>query len=95
MGFLACLSSKALGMESGKIPNQAIIASSDHDNYHKPWYGRLNTNNGHYSWTLKFKKKNAWFQVDHGQLTTVTGISTQGGCSESHWMTSYWHRMKI
>ena len=30
--ILACVSSNALGMQSGKIPNQAITASSFHDN---------------------------------------------------------------
>ena len=88
--ILACVSSNALGMQSGKIPNQAITASSFHDNYHRPWYGRLNTNNGHCSWTPKFKEKNAWLQADLGKLTTVTGIATQGSCIENHWMTLYW-----
>lgn len=90
ISFPACVSSKALGMGSGKIPDQAITASSFHDNYHKPSYGRLNINKGHCSWTPKFKEKNAWLQVDLGQLTTVTEIATQGSCIENHWMTSYW-----
>ena len=86
----ACVSSKALGMESGKIPNQAINASSFLNNNHKPSYGRLNINKHHCSWTPKLKEKNAWLQVDFGQLTTVTGIATQGKCNENHWMTSCW-----
>ena len=67
----ACVSSKALGMESGKIPNQAINASSFLNNNHKPSYGRLNINKHHCSWTPKLKEKNAWLHIDFGQLTTV------------------------
>ena len=35
-----CLSPKGLGMESGKIPDDAITASSFYNHDYKPEYGR-------------------------------------------------------
>ncbi len=77
-------------MQSGKIPNNAITASSFYDGTYKPWYGRLNTNTGHCSWTTtEAGRSNSWFQVDLGQLTSVTGIATQGSCKVNEWTKSY------
>ena len=86
-----CVAPKALGMESGKIPDNAITASSSHSRSHTPAYGRLNRVLGSCAWTtITGGKSNSWFQVDLGEFATVTGIATQGGCKGSGiWTTSY------
>ncbi len=77
-------------MESGKIPDNAITASSFHSVGYQPAYGRLNRVIGHCAWsTTAGGKRNSWFQVDLGQLAAVTGIATQGSCKASEWTTSY------
>ena len=86
-----CVAPKALGMESGKIPDNAITASSSYSSSHKPAYGRLNRVLGSCAWTTTSGgKSNSWFQVDLGEFATVTGIATQGSCKASaEWTTSY------
>ena len=87
---LVCQSPKALGMESGKVADSAITASSIHSSNYKPANGRLNKVLGLCAWTTTGGgKTNSWFQVDLGELTTVTGIATQGSCKSSDWTTSY------
>jgi hypothetical protein len=78
-------------MESGKIPDNAITASSTYSSGYKPEYGRLNKVIGACAWTTASgKKSNSWFQVDLGEMATVTGIATQGSCKPSTgWTTSY------
>jgi hypothetical protein len=85
-----CLSPKALGMESGKIPDSAITASSFYSSNHKPSNGRLNKDIGYCAWTTtRGGRVDSWFQVDLGKLATVTGIATQGSCKANEWTTSY------
>lgn len=78
-------------MQNGKIPDNAITASSFYANNYRPAYGRLNTNKGMCSWTTTERgRRNSWFQVDLGRLATVTGIETQGSCRASaEWTKSY------
>ena len=81
-------------MESGKIPDNAITASSFYpDNgWFRPSNGRLNKNIGRCAWTTTTKgKSNSWLQVDLGEMTTVIGIATQGSCyhREPFWTKSY------
>ncbi len=87
-----CRTPKALGMESGKIPDNAITASSFYYTWSRPSNGRLNKHIGRCAWIPTTKgKSNSWFQVDLGQMATVTGIATQGSCyhRESFWTKSY------
>lgn len=78
-------------MQSGKIPDNAITASSFYDHSYKPGNGRLNVNKGMCSWTTTEKERsNSWFQVDLGRLAIVTGIATQGSCRASaEWTKSF------
>ena len=64
---------KPLGMESGKISDASITASSNTDNiamrYFAPHTGRVN--NKTYGWVPEDADKNPWFQVDLGKPTKV------------------------
>ena len=86
----SCTDPKPLGMSSGKIPDDAITASSYYSSDYKPGYGRLKRVGSKCSWTPTAAGKiGSWLQVDLGQLTTVTGIATQGTCYSGEWAKSY------
>ncbi|CAB3996525.1 EGF-like repeat and discoidin I-like domain-containing 3 [Paramuricea clavata] len=82
---------KPLGMTSGKIPDNAITASSYYGKYNYPYYARLTKTGSLCSWTpTAAGRVGSWLQVDLGQLTTVTGIATQGTCyNYNNWAKSY------
>ena len=79
----------ALGMENYDIPSSSIQASSQHNEYLKPSYGRLNQTIQGGSWTAAVNNENQWLQVDLGNWTRVTGISTQGRSGSSQWVKTY------
>ncbi|KAL9955704.1 hypothetical protein ACROYT_G037064 [Oculina patagonica] len=76
-----------LGLESSKIPDFSITASSG------------NASNGRLHFFPKFGQKggwvaddiiaSTWFQVDFGSWTKVTRISTQGRQDADEWVTKY------
>jgi hypothetical protein len=78
-------------MTSGKIPDNAITASSTYSSQYKPSYARLKKVGSSCSWTSTAAGKiGSWLQVDLGQLSTVTGIATQGTCyTPTEWAKSY------
>ena len=81
-----------LGIESGKIPSSAIVASSQYNQYYGPDRGRLRTEGeGSYGggWAAQYNDVKQFLQFDLGKLTKVTAVATQGR-SEANWMvTSY------
>ena len=77
-------------MESGQILDSAITASSFYSEYYKPWFGRLNLHLGRCAWIPKTEgRDNAWIQVDLGEIKLVTGVATQGRCTDDLRVTSY------
>ncbi|CAB4016564.1 Hypothetical predicted protein [Paramuricea clavata] len=87
----SCTDPKPLGMTSGKIPDDAITASSVDSSNYKPSYARLTKAGSSCSWApTRAGQIGSWLQVDLGQLSTVTGIATQGICSSANqWVKSY------
>ncbi|XP_014844712.1 PREDICTED: neuropilin-2-like isoform X2 [Poecilia mexicana] len=73
--------SNALGMESGKITDEQIMASSSfHDGNWLPRQARLNyRENG---WTPAEDNNREYIQVDLHTLKVLTGIATQGAISK-------------
>ena len=77
-------------MESGKILNRAIKASSAFGSNFVPHHGRLNINRGLCAWTPTAEGKDtSWIRVDLGDTMSVTGVATQGRCNSDKWVTSY------
>jgi len=74
-------------MESGKIPNASVTASSQKSPLEPPEYARLHFNKG--AWTMEPIGNNPWLQVAFGTDTQVTGISTQGHPLFQYWVKSY------
>ncbi|XP_055733938.1 neuropilin-2-like [Salvelinus fontinalis] len=73
--------SNALGLESGKISDSQITASSSfYDNTWLPRQARLNNNNN--GWTPNEDSSKEFIQVDLHVLKVLTGIATQGAVSK-------------
>ncbi|KAM8817409.1 coagulation factor V [Rhynchonycteris naso] len=79
--------STPLGMESGKIENSRITASS----FKKSWWGdywepsraRLNAQGRVNAWQAKANNNQQWLQIDLLKIKKITAIVTQGGKSFS------------
>lgn len=82
---------EALGMESGKITDSQISASSRYSDHGSARMGRLHNQAGSGAWTASTNDPNQWLQVDLGSYyTRVKRIATQGRYGESvQWVTGY------
>ena len=80
-------------MEDGEILNGQISASSQLDANHAAIQGRLNsqaTASKAGSWSAFTSDVDQWLQIDLGNLhSTVTRVATQGGHTNSQWVTNY------
>ncbi|XP_028412152.1 lactadherin-like [Dendronephthya gigantea] len=78
-------------MQSGKIPDSAITASSTYSTSYHPNFARLKKSGGACCWApTAAGRVGSWLQVDLGQKTAVTGFATQGECYGSQeWAISY------
>jgi hypothetical protein len=75
-------------MESRKIPDSRIKASSEWNTNLGPRYGRLHWNK---CWHARSPDTNQWLQIDFKYKATVTEILTQG-CPDYYvnkWVKSY------
>ncbi|XP_038574885.1 neuropilin-2a isoform X2 [Micropterus salmoides] len=84
--------SMALGMESGKISDDQITASTSfYDNRWLPRQARLNNDDN--AWTPSEDSNREYIQVDLHFLKVLTGISTQGAISKetqkSYYVTTF------
>ena len=83
-----------LGIENGKIPNSAMTASSEYNQYSEAERGRLNEMiDGSYygGWSPKTSSANIgqWLQIDLGKNVKVTRIATQGRYNVGWWTKTY------
>ena len=77
-------------MESGKIMDDAITASTSFAEYLSTGKARLNVHLEGCAWSPKDgDKQTAWIQVDLSDVMSVTGVATQGRCVHPQWVTSY------
>ncbi|XP_028390594.1 IgGFc-binding protein-like [Dendronephthya gigantea] len=79
-----CTNPKALGMESGKIPDSRITASSEWSHLHGATNARLNFAKNSGSWSSRYNNQNQWLQVDFKFRATITDILTQGRGRYNH-----------
>uniref|UniRef100_A0AAY4CUG3 Neuropilin n=1 Tax=Denticeps clupeoides TaxID=299321 RepID=A0AAY4CUG3_9TELE len=86
--------SNALGMESGKISDDQISASSSfYDGRWSPRQARLN--NDDHAWTPSEDSNKEYIQVDLHFLKVLTGIATQGAVSKQTMKTYYVTSFKL
>ena len=81
-----------LGLENGQIPDSAIVASSQHNQYYGPERARLRkVTRGSYigGWSPKSSNQDEWIQFDLGKNTKMTGMAIQGSDNGNWWTTSY------
>ena len=81
-------------MENGAIANSQITASSQWDDDHAPFQGRLHfkkSGNKQGSWSAARSDHNQWLQVDlSGLYTRVVRVATQGRNAFNYqWVTKY------
>ena len=68
--------SQPLGMESGKIKNEQIMASTFLKHY-EPYEGRLNLKGGR-GWYAAYNRKTEYLQIDFKRAINITAVATQG-----------------
>ena len=79
-------------MESGKIPNSALTASTQLGAAFGPENARLHFKGAAGrlgAWIPLHQDHNQWLMVDFGKETQVGGISTQGYYNAEHWVKSF------
>ncbi|XP_053342158.1 neuropilin 1b isoform X3 [Clarias gariepinus] len=86
-----CLS--PLGMESGEIRDERIIASSKYNPSWSPSRSRLNYHSN--GWTPSEDSTRQWIQVDLGFLRYVLAIGTQGAISKESKKAYYVKSYKV
>ncbi|XP_070552321.1 lactadherin-like [Ptychodera flava] len=90
MGFIcekeATCESKAVGVESGGIPDSQMTASSQWSVNHASYYGRLNFVGSGVSsaWVVKNNRVGEWLQIDLGRSRKVTKVATQSRGESAH-----------
>ena len=81
-----------LGLESGKVPDKAISASTIWNAGHRAANGRLNFRAGKGrtgAWSAKVNNKAQWLQIDFGEAKKFTRMATQGRQDLDQWVTTY------
>ena len=68
--------SQPLGMESGKIKNEQIMASTFLKHY-EPYEGRLNLRGGR-GWYAAYNRMTEYLQIDFKRAINITAVATQG-----------------
>ncbi|XP_070552324.1 lactadherin-like isoform X2 [Ptychodera flava] len=97
MGFIcekeATCEGEAVGVESGGIPNSQMTASSEYNDKHRAYQGRLNFVGSGVSsaWCVGFNRVGEWLQIDLGRSRKVTKVATQGRGDSAYpmWVKSY------
>ena len=80
-------------MQSGRIKNAAIKASSQWDKNHASYLARLKRlRRGRLmgAWSSRHNNRNQWIQVDLGRKMKVTGVATQGREEANQWVTAFY-----
>ena len=82
-----------MGLQSGRLRNNMITASSQWDTNHAAHLARLHgRRRGRYkgAWTSKYNNRYQWLQVDFGGPAKIIRISTQGRQDADQWVTQYY-----
>ena len=83
--YLGCGSSRKLGMESKRITDSQITASSETNTNYRASHARVNIHKYYYPWLAATHNHNQWVLVDFKFRATVTDILTQGSGRIGNW----------
>ena len=75
-----------LGMESRRIPDESITASSAKSDDHAPWFARIDNAN---AWCSAPEDKSPYIEILLEEQTLITAITTQCSSSELSWARKY------
>ena len=81
-----------VGMQSGRIKNTAMTASSSYNVFHGPYLARLHRfRTGRYmgAWVARIRNANQYLQIALGRPMKITGIATQGRHDANQWVKRY------
>ena len=84
-------------MDTNKIPDNRMTASSSYQMAELPHYGRLNETRQNGAWCPKSKNSSVlqvdkgmeYLQVDMGMVYDVCAVETQGRAAAKEWVTGY------
>ena len=82
-----------MGLQSGRLRNNMITASSQWDTNHAAHLARLHgRRRGRYmgAWSSKYNNRYQWLRVDFGGPAKIIRISTQGRQDADQWVTQYY-----
>ena len=82
-----------MGLQTGRLNNRMITASSQWDNYHAAFMARLNWNRkGRYmgAWSAKHNNRYQYLQINFGKAAKIIRIATQGRADADQWVTQYY-----
>lgn len=84
---------RPMGLQTGAIKNSMVTASSQWNNYHAAFLGRLHWGRrGRYmgAWSAKHNNRHQYMQVDFGRAAKIIRIATQGRQDADQWVTQYY-----
>ena len=95
--FLLILSAspcnKPLGLQSRRLPDSKITASSEYNQFHAARLGRLGqVKRGKFvgAWCTRHNNHYQWLKVDFGRPMKITKVCTQGRQDAGQWVTSFY-----
>lgn len=91
--LIGTLCNRPMGLQSGRLKNHMITASSAWDTYHAAHLARLHgRRRGRYigAWSSRYNNRYQWLQVDFGGAAKVIRITTQGRQDANQWVTQYY-----
>ena len=75
-----------LGMESRRIPDESITASSAQSDHHAPSFARIDGDN---AWCSAPEDKSPYIEILLEEQKLITAITTQGSSSDFSWARKY------
>ena len=95
--FLLILSAspcnKPLGLQSRRLPDSKITASSEYNQFHAARLGRLGqVKRGKFvgAWCARYNNHYQWLKVDFGRPMKIRKVCTQGRQDAGQWVTSFY-----
>ena len=82
-------------MDTNKIPDNRMTASSSYRMSELPHYGRLNETRQNGAWCPKSRNNSEYLQVDMGTVYDVCAVETQGRAAADEWVTAYILRFSL
>lgn len=87
-----------MGLQSGRLKNHLVTASSQWDKYHAAFLARLHwQRRGRYmgAWSARHNNRYQWLQLDFGRWAKVIRLATQGRQDADQWVTQYYVRHSL